>query len=250
MSTSWRNPKPGSWSKDRSFENKRPSSTRRAISSSSSTSFVLPDVHDADRSIASDVAPDRCGDLHPPVELLRHGYQRRDVDRVEDAVRDRDDLQRRQRWIRSCRVERRHLRMPAERAVRVSSAMRSMRYCTRSKRVVPFANTRNATSVAITRSATPVRRQHRREDASLPLADRIAISVTIENTNVATKTPRQILVRRERMNTRTARGEYWLAASWIATRVVANTIPRNASIPVATTEVSVNAVSASPTSSR
>jgi hypothetical protein len=74
--------------------------------------------------------------------------------------------------------------------------------------------------------------------------------VTIEKTKVATKIPRQILVRRERTKTRTARGEYWLAASWIATNVVANTIPRNASIPVATTEVSVSAVSESPTSRR
>ena len=53
--------------------------------------------------------------------------------------------------------------------------------------------------------------------ASFPWADRIAIRVTIEKTNVATKTPRQTLVSCERTKTRTARGEYWLAASWIAT---------------------------------
>src|SRR6478752_389091 len=76
------------------------------------------------------------------------------------------------------------------------------------------------------------------------------MSVTIEYTNVAMKIPSEIFVSLERTNTLTARGEYWLAASWIATSVVATTTPRNASMPVATTDVSVSAVPVSPTRKR
>src|SRR5207344_2244387 len=98
-----------------------------------------------------------------------------------------------------------------------------------------------ATRVATTNTATPVVESTGVNPRSRPWAERTAMSVTIEYTNVATKIPNETFVSRDRTNTRTARGEYWLAASWIATSVVENTMPRNANIPVATTEVSVNA---------
>jgi hypothetical protein len=40
-------------------------------------------------------------------------------------------------------------------------------------------------------------------------------------------------VTRERMKIRTARGEYWLAASWMATSVVAKTTATNARVAAA-----------------
>ena len=99
----------------------------------------------------------------------------------------------------------------------MSSTIRSSRYCTRINRAVPLANIRNAAMVAITRIDTPVVDSTGVKPSSSPAADRISTSVASENTNVATKMPSDTLVRRERTNTRTARGEYWLAASWIAT---------------------------------
>src|SRR5213080_224966 len=51
-----------------------------------------------------------------------------------------------------------------------------------------------------------------------------------EKTKVARNNPSVTRVIRERMKIRTVRGEYWLAASWMATSVVANTTATNASV--------------------
>ena len=86
--------------------------------------------------------------------------------------------------------------------------MRSTRYCTRSNRAVPFAKNRKATSVAITSIATPDVDRTGVNPLPRLSADRMAMSVTIENTNVATKMPSETLVSRDLTKTRTARGEY------------------------------------------
>ena len=62
---------------------------------------------------------------------------------------------------------------------------------------------------------------------------RLLISTISENTNVARNSPSVTRVTRDWMNTRTVRGEYWLAASWIATSVVAKTTATNASVAAA-----------------
>ena len=51
-------------------------------------------------------------------------------------------------------------------------------------------------------------------------------------------------VTRERMKIRTARGEYWLAASWMATSVVAKTTATNARVAAAMAPAKVAALSA------
>src|ERR1700716_1198107 len=63
-----------------------------------------------------------------------------------------------------------------------------------------------------------------------------------EKTKVARNNPSVTRVSRERMKTRTVRGEYWLAASWMATSVVANTTATNARVAAAIAAARVGAL--------
>jgi hypothetical protein len=69
------------------------------------------------------------------------------------------------------------------------------------------------------------------------------------NTKVARNRPRVNLVTRDRIKTRTVRGEYWLAANWMATRVVANTTATNARVAAAMVPAKLAAVAGSLTRS-
>src|SRR4051812_25706929 len=81
-------------------------------------------------------------------------------------------------------------------------------------------------------------------ESALRLA-RLLTSVARANMKVAMNRPRVNLVRRDRMKRRTARGEYWLAASCIATSVVANTTATNANVAAATVPATFAAVDGS-----
>src|ERR1700744_4270551 len=70
-----------------------------------------------------------------------------------------------------------------------------------------------------------------------------------EKTKVARNKPSVTRVIRERMKIRPARGEYWLAASWMATSVVANTTATNARVAAAIAPAKVAAVPGSLTRS-
>ena len=70
-----------------------------------------------------------------------------------------------------------------------------------------------------------------------------------EKTKVARNNPSVTRVTPERMKTRTVLGEYWLAASWMATSVVANTTATNARVAVPITPAKVTALPGSLTRS-
>ena len=70
-----------------------------------------------------------------------------------------------------------------------------------------------------------------------------------ENKKVARNNPSVTRVSLERMKIRTVLGEYWLAASWTATSVVANTTATNARVAAAIAPAKVAAVPGSLTRS-
>ena len=69
--------------------------------------------------------------------------------------------------------------------------------------------------------------------SAFAIPERLSTSMINEKTNVARNRPKVTRVRRERMKMRTVLGEYWLAASWMATRVVAKTTATNARVAAA-----------------
>lgn len=80
-------------------------------------------------------------------------------------------------------------------------------------------------------------------------AARLLTTTINANTKVARNKPRVTRVTRDRMNTRTVRGEYWLAASWMATRVVAKTTATKANVAAAMVPAKLAAVAGSLTRS-
>src|SRR5437660_10654717 len=70
---------------------------------------------------------------------------------------------------------------------------------------------------------------------------RLLTRMITEKTKVARNSPSVTRVIRERMKIRTVLGEYWLAASWMATSVVANTTATNAKVAAAMAPAKVGA---------